>query len=283
MQNQDTQHILVVYKARHETAFLLASKIVSFLRENGHTSTLLSAEDDDPAYDDATLVVVLGGDGTILGVARRLAGRKAPLLGINFGRVGFLADAQPDAWQEKITEFLSGLSAVRSTTALRWRVKRAGAAFAEGTAINEVVLSRGALSRLVCIAMIVNGQQMGTVCGDGVILSTPLGSTAYCVAAGGSLLYPGLEALQFTPICPFMHTIPSMVFPCDTAFVLRVLQGSTECYLTVDGQNGYHLQRDDVVEVNPLSDAFRFLCSKTAFIERLQSRWFATNTSECYY
>jgi NAD+ kinase len=271
---QNAAHILLVHKANHEEAFLLASRILSYLRENGHTSAMIGAGCDNPAYDDAqlALVIVLGGDGTMLGVARRLVGRGVPLLGINFGRVGFLTDAQPEFWQQKITDFLSGLSSIRTCAALGWTVKRADSVVASGAAINDVVLSRGSLSRLVCINMSVNGNLMGMIRGDGVIAATPLGSSAYSVSAGGPLVYPGLEVILFTPICPFIHTIPPMVFPGDAILTLQVLHESTECYITVDGQEGQHLQVGDVVEVSSLPNSFHFLCDKTAFIGRLRAR-----------
>lgn len=276
MQNSVYRHVLLVSKARHERASRLASEILAWLREQGHSASVIDAGRDDPAYavPELSLVVVLGGDGTMLGVARRLVGRNIPLLGINFGRVGFLTDAQPEHWQEKLAACLEGSMPVRTCLALRWSLARAGKTVARGAAVNDVVLSRGSLSRLVCMDISVDGQRMGALRSDGVIISTPVGSSGYSVSAGGPLLYPALEALAFTPVCPFLNTISPMVFPGASLFRLEILQGSTECFITVDGQEGQLLEIGDYVEVTGLPAAVHFLGDELSFFERLRSRGF---------
>lgn len=114
MQNSVYRHVLLVSKARHERASRLASEILVWLRAQGHSACVIDAGRDDPAYaaPELSLVIVLGGDGTMLGVARRLVGRNVPLLGINFGRVGFLTDAQPEHWREKLAACLGRQPAV---------------------------------------------------------------------------------------------------------------------------------------------------------------------------
>ncbi len=276
MQKSVCRHVLLVSKAHHERASRLASEILAWLREQGHSASVIDAGRDDPAYAalDLSLVVVLGGDGTMLGVARRLVGRNIPLLGINFGRVGFLTDAQPEHWREKLATCLDGSMPVRTCLALRWSLARAGKTLVRGTAVNDVVLSRGSLSRLVCMDISVDGRHMGALRSDGVILSTPVGSSGYSVSAGGPLLYPALEVLAFTPVCPFLNTISPMVFPGVSRFRLEILQGSTECFMTVDGQEGQRLEIGDYVEVTGLPGAVHFLGDEPSFFERLRSRGF---------
>ncbi len=144
-------------------------------------------------------------------------------------------------------------------------------------AVNDVVLSRAALSRLVNMDIGVDGQEMCRLRSDGVIISTPIGSSGYSVSAGGPLLYPSLNCMVFTPICPFLNTIPPMVFPHKTRFRIDLLPGTTETYITVDGQEGLLLQVGDRVEVTGLEDAVCFVGKEMPFFERLRTRGFVTD------
>ncbi|MTJ92659.1 MAG: NAD(+)/NADH kinase [Desulfovibrio sp.] len=284
MQNATCRHILLVYKARHERAAALAEEAALWLRQKGHEVTaVICAGADSPAYaaDPLDFVVVLGGDGTMLGVARRLVGRKVPVLGINFGRIGFLTDAQPEQWCEKLEECLTGAEPVRSCMALSWSLTRKGSQIATGSAVNDVVLSRGSLSRLVLFDVYIAGERLGSLRGDGIIVATPVGSSGYSVSAGGSLLHPSMEAIAITPICPFLNSISPMVFPGNTECSFQILQGSTDCFLTVDGQEGQQLELGDIVTVAGLPDAVHFLGKGTTFFERLRSRGFVLQGSEC--
>lgn len=276
MQNQHKCHVLLVCKARHDRAAELGEEIGVWLKGQGHHADVVEAGQASSFYaaDDLDFVVVLGGDGTMLGVARRLVGRNVPVLGINFGRVGFLTDAQPENWREKLEECLQGQERVRSCMALRWSLIRSNMLLAEGAAINDVVVSRGSLSRLVCLDIWADGHRMGPLRSDGVILCTPVGSSGYSVSAGGALLYPAMDAIGFTPICPFLNIISPMVFPGNTDIQLQVLHGSTDCYLTVDGQEGQKLEKDDVLRISGWSGAVQFLGEGASFFERLRSRGF---------
>ena len=284
MQNATSLHILLVYKARHERAAALAQEAALWLRQLGHeVADVLCAGIDSPAYAAKPLdfVVVFGGDGTMLGVARRLVGHNVPVLGINFGRIGFLTDAQPEQWREKLQECLTGTEPVRSCMALRWTLSRKGKQIDSGCAVNDVVLSRGSLSRLVLFDVYVAGERLGSLRGDGIIITTPVGSSGYSVSSGGSLLHPSMDALAITPICPFLNSISPMVFPGNTECRFQILQGSTDCYLTVDGQEGQQLELDDTITVQGLPEAVHFLGKGTTFFERLRSRGFALQGTEC--
>jgi len=284
MQNATCRHILLVYKARHEKAAALAGEAALWLRQQGHEVTgVICAGTDSPAYAVTPLdfVVVLGGDGTMLGVARRLVGRKVPVLGINFGRIGFLTDAQPEQWRDKLQECLTGAEPVRSCMALEWSLTRHGEIIASGCAVNDVVLSRGSLSRLVLFDVYIAGERLGSLRGDGIIVATPVGSSGYSVSAGGSLLHPSMNAVAITPVCPFLNSISPMVFPGNTECTFQILQGSTDCFITVDGQEGQQLDRGDLVTVAGLPNAVHFLGKGTTFFERLRSRGFALQGADC--
>lgn len=273
------KHILLVVKANSDEAAGLAEVIAQWLRQRNCRVSECRAGMGSPAYTDPSLclVVVLGGDGTMLGVARRMVGSSVPLLGINFGRVGFLAEVQPDRWEATLAACLEGNMPLRPASALTWRLVRDGREAARGFAINDVVLGRSSMSRLVSLGIYVDDEHMCDLRSDGIILSTAIGSSGYSVSAGGPLLYPSLKSIVFTPICPFLNTIPAMIFPGNALFSLDILPGSTESYLTIDGQEGIVLSIGDTVEVTGRENAVFFAGAEVPFFERLRTRGFVTN------
>ena len=269
------RNVLIVTKARVPEAEDLGTVIAKWMRERCLEVNIIPAEQGSVLYNDPELdlIVVLGGDGTILGVARHVIGRKIPLVCINFGRVGFLSDIEPDSWEEGLSAMLRSRD-YRSAAGLRWTLLRYGHHVAGGYAVNDVVLSRSAMARLVYADIYTDGELMGAVRADGFLLSTAIGSSGYSVSANGPLLFPTLNALAFVPICPFLNTIPPMVFPCHTVFRFHLLPGTTESYLTVDGQEGHLMQTNDIVEIEGIPDCVRFLGKGLSFIERLRTRSF---------
>lgn len=267
------QKILLVHKTAHKGACALAAQIRLWLEAHGCTVSLFEAGDAgidfEKKYDCA---IVLGGDGTMLGVARKLAGKNIPLLGINFGRVGFLTDAQPSMWENTLSQCLKGTLPTRACLALQWTLEREGKVLLNGHATNDVVVSRGSLARLVCFNIFANEQSVGFLRSDGLILCTPVGSSGYNVSAGGSLLYSDMNAIALTPICPFMNTLSHMVFPGDINFRIHIEPGSTDCYLTVDGQEGLQLQTGDKISVTGLPGGILFLGTGHSYFDRLRNR-----------
>ncbi|MDR1777124.1 MAG: NAD(+)/NADH kinase [Desulfovibrio sp.] len=269
-----TRRLLLVYKDGHERAFAFACDLLSWLRQQGHRADMIVAGCDSALYHerDMFLVIVLGGDGTMLGVARRLAGTQTPMLGVNFGRVGFLADVHPDDWRSCVQACIDGAAVVRSRMAVQWSVIRSGNTEDRGVAINDVVLSHGILARLICVDIQAGGQRMGLFRGDGLVVSTPLGSSGYCASAGGPFVQPDLEVLTLTPVCPFQQHFSSMVFQGQTEFEICVQRNSSECHLTADGQIGLRLMAGDVLRVTGLRGAVRLMGEESHFLERLRSR-----------
>lgn len=268
------QNILLVRKAAHKGAHALARQIKPWLEAHGCTTTTLEAgNNEDPTYNENfDCAIVLGGDGTMLGVARKLAARNIPLLGINFGRVGFLTDAQPATWESTLSQCLLGTLPTRPCLALQWHLVRDGEEILSGHATNDVVVSRGSLARLVCFNIYANDQSVGYLRSDGLILATPVGSSGYNVSAGGPLLYSDMNAIALTPICPFMNTISHMVFPGDIQFRIHIEPGSTDCYLTIDGQEGALLHTGDHINVTGLPGGILFLGTGHSYFDRLRNR-----------
>lgn len=276
MQSTDCHHILLVCKNRHKDAIALGRAAEEWLCRKGHIVTRITAGEDSPAYAETAFdfAVVLGGDGTMLGVARRLVGRNIPLLGINFGRVGFLTNAQPEQWQASLESCLRAQMPVQHCMALQWSLLRRGAAVATGYAVNDVVLGRGSLARLVTLEVFVDECRLRVLRGDGLVFSTPVGTSGYCVSAGGPLVYSTLETIAFTPLCPFLAGTPPMIFPGGAAFRVRLLQGAADCCLTIDGQEGLPLERDDTVFVTGAPAAVSFFSDTACFFAKLRSRGF---------
>ncbi len=261
MSEKPVRNILVVVKARVAAAAALGKTICEWLRKRGSHGQMLFAGLELAPYltPPVDLIVVLGGDGTILGVARKVVGLEIPLVCINFGRVGFLSDIEPEDWEKGLEEVLD-TDYCRRTTALAWQLTRYGHVVGKGFAVNDVVLSRAAMARLVCADIFVNNELMGSVRADGFLLSTPIGSSGYSVGAGGPLLSPEIRG--------------PMVFPCATIFRFELKPGTTESYLTVDGQEGQLMQTHDILEVQSIADAVLFKGRGISFLERLRTRSF---------
>lgn len=272
--------MLVVFKAHHARARALGHEVVAWLLARGLAARLCEAGGEAgtaaPGGDmarPARCAIVLGGDGTILGVARRFAFSGVPLFGINFGRVGFLTSADPANWRERLESALSDAGAPRSCLALRWQLLRRGKPLSEGVAINDVVVARGGLARLVGLSVRLDGCGMGTLRCDGLLCCTPLGSSGYSASAGGPILHPCMDALGLTPLCPYPDSASPLVLPGRV--VCRVgVATSVEAWLTVDGQEGQPLEGGDEVVVFGAPDGVRFL-GHVRFFERLRVRGFA--------
>lgn len=207
---------------------------------------------------DADVVIVLGGDGTLVSVARRLADFPRPILGVNLGRVGFLAEVSPDSWEDAFSRMLETGIAVDDGLALAYTLARGGENARAGLAVNDLVLSRGGPARLVSLALDVNALRLAVLRADGLIVSTPTGSTGYTGSARGPLLHPGLNAYAVTAICPFMSNFLPMVVDGRTTFSITLEESGPEAYLTVDGQESCRVREGDVLCVTGRENRIRF-------------------------
>ncbi|HLC20614.1 MAG TPA: NAD(+)/NADH kinase [Candidatus Methylomirabilis sp.] len=197
----------------------------------------------------ADLLLVLGGDGTLLSVARLVGARDVPILGVNLGGLGFLTEVTLEELYQALDMVLQGTYEVTQRILLSATVHRQGERIAEYVALNDAVINKGALARMIELETHIDGEYVTTFQADGLILSTPTGSTAYSLAAGGPIVYPTLRALVMTPICPHTLNFRPIVIP-DSAKV-EIVQGSANenAYLTLDGQVGFTLRHRDVIKV----------------------------------
>lgn len=210
---------------------------------------------EPPGYEKAALLdlvdglIVLGGDGTLLSVARLLEERDLPILGVNMGSVGFLTETVVDDLYPSLERVLDGHYTVQRRIRLKTFLHRNGERIPQPVVLNDVVINKGALARIINLETYVDDLYLTTYRADGLIVSTPTGSTAYSMAAGGPILHPDIHALILTPICPYTLGQRPLVLP-DTVKIEVMLQTPNEDVLvTLDGQVGIHLRHREVVEI----------------------------------
>lgn len=252
-----------------------------WLQDRGVDAFLLSSGADAITMRSAAAasdaVLVLGGDGTMVGVGRRLAGIRTPMAGVNFGRVGFLAEIPSDDWQQPMTDMLAGHWSIERHLTLHWRILRASGndvdVLDEGAAINDVVTAHGVVARAVSLNLHIDGVHFSTLRCDGVIVSTPLGSTAYTASAGGPLTMPSMNAQLVTPICPFAGGFPPLALPAASRIRLEACRQGDQVIISVDGQEDRPLSFGDVLEIQGLPDQLHMLVSDTNwYLRRLIDR-----------
>jgi NAD+ kinase len=196
--------------------------------------------------DQIDLAISLGGDGTLLRTARFLAGAPTPILGVNLGRLGFLTSCGASEFDEALHAVLAG----RFETDVRMAL--AGSTFdAEGTArerwyaLNDLVMHKGGFARMLSVRVTVNGEILGAYTADGIVISSPTGSTAYSLSAGGPVVVPMLDSLIVTPISPHALAVRPIVLPPDSVVELEAIDGPSEVMITADGQVGAHFAPGD--------------------------------------
>jgi NAD+ kinase len=207
----------------------------------------------DELPENCDLIVVLGGDGTLIGMADRIAvaGADVPILGVNFGSLGFLTEITLDELYESLDAVLRGEAEIDRRMMLRARTLRRQDVQTERVVLNDVVITKGALSRIIELSVAVGDQPVMRVRADGLIVATPTGSTAYNVAAGGPIVHPALDAILLTPIAPHMLTNRPVIIPASAAIHVKPIQDGShqEVFATFDGQSGHRIERDDVIEI----------------------------------
>jgi len=210
----------------------------------------------------ADAVVVLGGDGTLLAASRLLEGNDVPLIGVNFGSLGFLTEITLPELFPVLEHVLAGDYTFEDRRLLRARVRRGQEEQLTGDVLNDVVVTKaGAVSRIIELDVMVDGTFVSTFRADGLIVATPTGSTAYNLAAGGPILHPMLAATVVTPICPHTLTNRPLVLDDGAVVEVRLETADIEVYVTLDGQRGTLLAREDVVEVTRSPRRLRLVTS----------------------
>jgi NAD+ kinase len=275
----------ILHHPRKPDSVTLAAEMADILTARGCTTWLGSAWDEPAISHRLTaaagldMLITLGGDGTILRAARMAAHFAVPLLGVKMGRLGFLAELQPEDWQAPMERILEGEYWLERRMMLDARVVRNGKAVDNQgqqlhyQALNEVVVSRGGLARIIHVTASIDGDVLTTYAADGVVVATPTGSTGYALAAGGPILPPELRNIVLVPIAPHLSLDRSIVLSEGAAVSLNVASDH-QVILTVDGQFEIDVHDGDVVEITASADSADFvrLRSPTYFYSTLLQR-----------
>ncbi len=276
-------------KTNHSEAPKLAQDICSLLQQHdvgfllepwlGEAlgSKAVAAKDIIPQQAD--LIIVLGGDGTLISVARQVNDLRVPILGVNLGSLGFLTEITRQELPVMLEAVLAGQYVLSDRMMLNVDILRGGESVATHTLLNDVVINKGTLARIIDMETWVDGDYLTTFKADGLIISTPTGSTGYNLAAGGPIIYPGINSLVITPICPHMLTNRPLIVPSSSVVAIDVSFADDVVYFTGDGQIGANLEAGDRVEVrqsearthlikSPTRDYFEILRTKLSWGER---------------
>jgi len=226
-------------------------EIASFLKIKGYSRQKIPSK--------AEVIVVFGGDGTLLSVARLVGNKGIPILGVNLGGLGFITEiARDEISRDVINRIFSGKINLEERIMLSADVYRKGRKIKWHTALNDVVINKSALARMFEFDVHINNQYVTAFRADGLIVSTPTGSTAHSLSAGGPILYPTLEAFVMTPICP--HTLANRPLVVPDKFIIEIsIKSGEDVYLTLDGQVGVPLRTKDTVRIRKADFKTRFL------------------------
>ncbi|MFO7918312.1 MAG: NAD(+)/NADH kinase [Anaerolineae bacterium] len=239
----------VLYIPKRGDSAELARRVVRLLDENGIGVWQGPAEDEEGLHNVAKsldLLITLGGDGTIVRAVRTILDFDLPILGVNLGTLGFLTEIEPENIEEMIPLLLNEDYRIEERMMLHATLHREGDIILETDAVNDLVMARGGTSRTVRVSIEVDGHHVMTPSADGVILSTPTGSTAYCLAAGGPIVAPDVQGFAITPVAAHLCIAPAFVVPAQRQPSLKLIKGK-DAILTVDGHLDMPLQQGDVV------------------------------------
>ena len=276
--------VAIVCKPRKEELVRLLPELIAWLRQHGY-EPLLDCEGGEytayaPAVDRAAmpeqtpeLVIVLGGDGTLLSVARIFAATGTPILGVNLGSLGFLTEVRLADLYATLEGWCGGRHEVDARAMLHAELWREGARSCSFEALNEVVVSKGDIARMGDFAVELDGKNVARFRADGVIVSTPPGSTAYTLAANGPILTPNVAAMVVTPICPHLLTLRPIVVRGDARLAVRVEGIANQAALTVDGQKAVELLLGDEIRCRKSAHTVNLVrMSEGGFFEALRSK-----------
>lgn len=267
-----TRNVGIIYKHEFEPALSEARRLTQWFADRGVRvfSEEMSAtakfnvcfEERSVIPGEVDFVIVLGGDGTLLGAARRVAAYGVPILGVNLGGLGFLTEIPLKRLYPVMERMLEGRLEVESRLMLETRVTRENEEVCRFMVLNDVVINKGALARIIDLDVYIDEQFLTTFRADGLIVSTPTGSTAYNLSAGGPILYPTMSSYILTPICPFALTNRPIILPDSSTIYITLSRKSEErVSLTFDGQVGFDLRYADRVAVYKAEERIRLIKS----------------------
>ena len=204
---------------------------------------------NEDIYLNSDLIIVLGGDGTLLNIARQSAYYNVPLFGINLGHLGFLTEVEAEEMYPALEKLIRGEYEIEKRMMLEATVEKDNIQLEKAVALNDIGITKGPFSRIIRMGIYINDDFVDLYSADGVVISSPTGSTAYSLSAGGPIVSPDVKVLIITPICPHTLHSRSIVVSNEDVVKIEVCQNDTEVMLTVDGQQGYKVKSGDIVTV----------------------------------
>ncbi len=271
---------LIVVNSFKTEALGIAKEITDFLAQNAIEASTFeyhnkgeTGKQVETSFDGYNFVITLGGDGTVLFACRGCAPLGIPVLAINLGEFGFLASIQVPDWKEEITSYLTGTAYVSERSLIEAEVLRGGKTVFRTNCMNDIVISSIATSRLVNLGVAYNRAMLGPFKSNGIIISTPTGSTGYSAAAGGPILDASVEAMVLTPISSFSLSARPLVFGPDGEIAITIMPSRVDAELSADGQIPLSLQEGDVIILGLTDYKAKLLCnSQEKFYLALQSK-----------
>jgi NAD+ kinase len=232
----------IVVKPNHDEANETACELSVWLGKR----KIIARQQD---FSDVNLAIVLGGDGTMISAARLLENLDVPVLGINYGSLGYLTEFRIEELYDALERILHGDFTIDSRVTLDVTHERNGIELSKNRVLNDVVINKAALARIINIEATLDELYVNDFRADGLIISTPTGSTAYNLSAGGPIVFPSMNAVVMTPICPFTLSNRPIVVPDTAEIALRLKTENEDVFLTLDGQVGFELTVNDVVRI----------------------------------
>ncbi|RKY28983.1 MAG: NAD(+) kinase [Planctomycetota bacterium] len=230
------------------------------------------ANDLDLEKVQADLAVVIGGDGSILATVRRMGSRQIPILGLNLGKFGFLAEFHEEDIEDVIAHLRDGSTVCRQRTVLHCDLRRGGKVVEKSLAANDAVVSHTQV-RVIRTRLYIDDEYIATYVSDGLVVSTPTGSTAYSLSSGGPIVEPGIQAFVLTPVCPHTLSARPLVVSCEKVIEIELDPASPDASLTIDGQLVYDLEKGDRVRITKSPYYFQLIELKTrSYFETLREK-----------
>lgn len=267
---------MIVHKYKSPKAAELAEKASALAKDKGWDCRVITFRDTAPAeyIKKLDMALSLGGDGTFLYTARLLASHPVPILPINMGRFGYITEIGADEWEKNVSDALSGEYQISERMILEILLIRGGKIHSRYHAINDAVITSGGISRLIDVDLLLHEKVEAHIRGDGLIIATPTGSTAYSMAAGGPIIHPEVNALLLTPICPFSLSFRPLVLPESEKVSLMVKDNEQrDLLLTLDGQEVVQLEAKDEIVYRACKNRVPIILSRQrSFLEVVQSK-----------
>jgi len=241
---------------------LVGAPAVDRERIEHETGCVIEVIPEEELPQKVDLILVLGGDGTMIATARMLGDREVPVIGVNYGGLGYLAEFRIDELFTALESILAGDYKLEQRVMLAVELRRGNELVTKNRVLNDVVMNKSALARIIHIETYLNDQFVNSFRADGLIVSTPTGSTAYNLSAGGPIIFPTMNTVVITPICPFTLSNRPIVVPDDSVIEIRLMTEKEDVALTLDGQVGFPIQTRDRVIIRKSNTTFNLVQPK---------------------